>query len=301
MELDFERFRNREIKAKAIFEIREIDKPTSYEFIRKYHYLGDAKFFCVQAFGLFHRTTNTLVGCATYSLPQGIVALKGWFGLDNNTKNIYELSRLCLLPDLNGTNATSFLLGGSIKQLKKQGFVRAVITLADSSRHVGSIYQVCNFKYYGLTAQNQDFFTADGKVNPRGKTKDVHGVRLPRTRKHRYAYVLDPTLKVLYTEQEYKPEKGDHIEHECCHGTGIVYDARFDEYYTCPYCTGKLELIRKEEDEVKKVEERKIITYETDKMVDLAALKEKEPELFAELAADYPCENARYIYDVIAV
>lgn len=301
MELDFKRFRNREVKANAIFEIREITKPTSYEFIRKYHYLGDAKFFCVQAFGLFHRSTNTLVGCATYSLPQGNVALKGWFGLDNSTKDIYELSRLCLLPQLNGSNATSYLLGGSIKQLKKQGVVRAVITLADSNRHVGSIYQVCNFKYYGLTNAKSDFYRYDGKVNPRGATKDVRGVWIPRTQKHRYCYTLDPTLTVLYPEQHYKPMKDDYLAVECCHGTGVVHDNRFGENYTCPYCCGKFELITKEDEPVKKVEERKVITYETDKMVDLAALKEKEPELFAELAADYPCENARYIYDVIAV
>ena len=244
---DITRFKSREIKAKSIFEIKEIDKMTAYGFVRKYHYLGDAKFFCVQAFGLFYKKSGELVGCATYSLPQGIAALKGWFGLDNSTKNIYELSRLCLLPALNGTNATSFLFGGSIKCLKKQGFVRAVVTLADSSRHVGSIYQVCNFKYYGLTAQNQDFFTIDGKVNPRGKTVDVHGVRLPRTRKHRYCYVLDDTLKVLYPEQEYKPARDTRIEYECCCGSWLVHDQRYDEWFTCPYCFGKLQKIEEED------------------------------------------------------
>ena len=38
--------------------------------------------------------------------------------------------------------------------------------------------------------------------------------------------------------------------------------------------------------------------YETDKMIDIAKLKEKEPELFDELAADYPCEKGKYIFDV---
>ena len=41
-----EEFKNREIKAKQIFVIDEISKNEAYEFIRKYHYLGDAKFFC---------------------------------------------------------------------------------------------------------------------------------------------------------------------------------------------------------------------------------------------------------------
>lgn len=46
-------FSHREIKAKDVFYIKEIAKPQAYEFVSKYHYLGDAKFFCEQAFGLF--------------------------------------------------------------------------------------------------------------------------------------------------------------------------------------------------------------------------------------------------------
>lgn len=238
---DFDKFKNREIKAKSIFTIKEIDKTTAYNFVKTYHYLGDAKFFSVQAFGLFYKDVE-LVGVATYSQPQGNVALKGWFGLDNSNTNIYELSRLCMLPNLNGTNATSFLLGSSLRILKQQGRVRAVITLADSSRHIGSIYQVCNFKYYGLTDKKFDFFRFDGKVNPRGAVKDVHGVWISRSRKHRYCFIIDNSLKVNYQCQE-KPHEKEVIELNCCNGLRKVYDARFNEWYSCPYCTGKLELI----------------------------------------------------------
>lgn len=237
---EIEFFKHRDLKAKQVFYIKEISKPVAYEFVRQYHYLEDAKFFCEQAFGLFACSTNDLVGVATFSQPQGIAALKSWFGLTNQDKCVYELSRLCMLPILNGTNATSFLLGGSIKELKRQKKIKAVITLADSSRHVGSIYQVCNFKYYGLTKPASDFYRDDGKVNPRGKCGAWHGVYLPRTRKHRYAYVIDPSLKVLYDEQP-KPTLDDTQIRECCNGTGRVYDKRYNEWYTCPRCTGKIE------------------------------------------------------------
>lgn len=53
-----------------------------------------------------------------------------------------------------------------------------------------------------------------------------------------------------------------------------------------------------EKEEMKKVEETKTIKFETDKMIDLETLQEKEPELFDELANDYPCEEATYIYEV---
>ena len=237
---EIELFKNRDLKAKNVFYIKEISKPCAYNFVRQYHYLQDAKFFCEQAFGLYACSTRMLVGVATFCQPQGNVALKGWFGLTNQDKCVYELSRLCMLPILNGTNATSFLLGGSIKELKHQGKIKAVITLADSKRHVGSIYQVCNFKYYGLTDYKCDFFCEDGKVNPRGATKDKHGVWLPRSRKHRYAYIIDKHLKCLYDEQP-KPTTEEIFELACCNGTGRVYDNRFGEWYSCPRCTGRLE------------------------------------------------------------
>jgi hypothetical protein len=242
-------FAHRELKAKDVFYIKEITKTEAYDFVSKYHYLGDAKFFCEQAFGLFAIHGDNLLGVATFSQPQGNVALKGWFGLTNQDKCVYELSRLCMSPSLNRTNATSYLLGGSIKELKKQRKIKAVITLADSHRHVGSIYQVCNFKYYGLTAVKSDFYSSDGKVNPRGATKDKHGVWLPRSRKHRYAYVIDNKLKVLY-EECHKPNVDATEDVDCCHGTHKVYDNRFHEWYTCPRCTGSLKFIEKDVESV---------------------------------------------------
>ena len=239
---DFEKFKNRQIKAKGLFYVKEVDKPTAYEFVKLYHYLGDAKFFAVQSFGLFHKKTNRLVGVATYSLPQGTCTPKSWFSLSVNDKNIYELSRLCMVPELNGTNATSYLLGASIRELKKQKFVRAVITLACSDRHVGSIYQVCNFKYYGLSEPKNDFYIENGGLKSRGATKNIKGAWLPRARKHRYAYILDETLRCNYEEQP-KPSVEEVIPLKCCNGTLQVHDGRFDVWYTCPKCTGVLKRI----------------------------------------------------------
>lgn len=235
-----EKFLNREVKAKEIFEVIEVTKSEAYEFVKTYHYLGDAKFFSKYSYGLILKTNNKLVGVTTFSNPQGNVALKGWFGLPNTDQTVLELSRLCIIPELNGSNATSFLLGTSIKSLKKEG-IKAVITLADDSRHSGSIYQVCNFKYYGLTDKKSDFFRWDGKVNPRGSTKEVQGVWIPRTRKHRYAYIIDESLSCNYNEEP-KPQKGDTNHYDCCSGEKKVYDNRFNVWYVCPKC-GEMEEI----------------------------------------------------------
>lgn len=231
-------FKDRMLKANSIFRINPINNAIAYNFVKQYHYLGDAKFFAMYAFGLYERESHQLVGVATYSIPQGTVSLQSWFGLGTDTKDIMELSRLCMLPELNGTNATSYLLGNSIKLLRKH-HIRAVITLAAQNRHVGSIYQVCNFKYYGLSDQKTDFYRADGKKNPRGETKDSHGVWITRPRKHRYAYIMDKHLKCLLSECTI-PKLGDIRHYDCCSGTHKVYDTRFHEYYSCPICTGKL-------------------------------------------------------------
>jgi hypothetical protein len=226
-------FKNRKVKAKEIFTIKEVEKTTAFNFISKFHYLKESKFFAKYCYGLF--VNDTLVGCSTFSNPQGIVAMKSWFGLENDNQDVLELSRLCMLPILNGSNATSYLLGNSITKLKTKQ-VKAVITLADDSRHVGSIYQVCNFKYYGLTDKKTDFFTADGRVNPRGQTKDIQGVWLPRNRKHRYAYIIDKKLICLLNEEK-RPSIENTNNYECCNGTNIVLDKRFNVSYSCPKCS----------------------------------------------------------------
>ena len=220
LETDIEQFKAREVKAKDIFTISNLNKPLAYDFVRQYHYLGDAEFFAKYAFGLW--LDGELVGVAAFSNPQGTTALKGWFGLENDDQSVLELTRLCMLPALNQTNATSYLLSHSMQMLHRFYGVRAVITLADASRHIGSIYQVCNFKYYGLANDKSDFYRwPDGKKNPRGEVSALEGVWIPRTKKHRYAYIMDKRLKCLYKEQDAPKTKGK-IPRFCC-GGGTKY------------------------------------------------------------------------------
>lgn len=226
-------FKERRVKANSVFTVETITKNEAFDFVSIYHYLGKAKFFTKFCYGLFFE--GKLVGVATFSNPQGIVTLQSWFDLDNTNQTVMELHRLCMLPELNGSNATSYLLSMAIKKLRRGG-IQAVITLADNSRHSGSIYQICNFKYYGLTDKKTDFYTADGRVNPRGSTKDIRGTWLPRTQKHRYAYIVDKNLKCLLTE-ETKPSKDATSNYDCCGGGLVVLDKRFNEEHPCPKCT----------------------------------------------------------------
>lgn len=237
-----ELFKNREIKAKQIFTIKEIDRSEGFDFIKKYHYLKDSKYLSMYNYGLF--IEDVLVGVATYSLPQGTMTLKNWFNInDNSYREIQELMRLCVIPELNKSNATSYLLRNSSNLLRKTYGVRAVITLADSKRHVGSIYQVSSFKYYGLTKKETDFYSADGRKGVRGKLSEMHGCYVARTQKHRYAIIYDEKLNCNHKEVPY-PKQDMRLFPNCCNGTKQVYDKRFNETFTCPLCVGKLKFIK---------------------------------------------------------
>lgn len=238
-----EMFKNREVKAKDIFVVEQINVKVARNLITNYHYLGTKKFMITYAYGIRMKEDSEYLGVAVFGQVGGIVALKGWFGLSNDkNKGIFELTRLVMNPILNGTNATSYLLSKGLKELKKQG-ARAVVSLADSSKHYGYIYQACNFGYYGISNPKTDFYcNVNGvlKVNPRGATSNVQGVWLPRTQKYRYCYIIDKELVPKYAKEEY-PKGDTHIQPKCCNGSHIVYDNRFNKYYTCPKCTGKLE------------------------------------------------------------
>jgi len=129
------------------------------------------------------------------------------FGLPRgNYPDLLEMSRLVLQPELNGNNLGSRFIAFSLRELKKCK-IRAVISYADSSRHVGAIYQASNFNYYGLSPQKNDFIFANGKKLSRGKSKGFEGVWIPRSRKHRYIYLLDKSLNVIWPKESYPKQK----------------------------------------------------------------------------------------------
>ncbi|MCQ2210049.1 MAG: hypothetical protein MJZ34_07130 [Paludibacteraceae bacterium] len=80
------------------------------------------------------------------------------------------------------------------------------------------------------------------KIIQRGDWSKLRGVWLPRTRKHRYAYIFDKTLVCLHKEQPHPTQKNT-ISVECCQGTKKVIDNRNGITYTCPKCCGYMHII----------------------------------------------------------
>lgn len=202
--------------SKASFCIQRIDKQTGWELLKKHHYLAttgkSVSYKSGYNYGLFK--DDILLGiCVFTGLPVPELVY-GMFGLPREQQEgMFELSRLCIDPTIQGVehNITSWFVSRSLRQLKKDAEVKAVLSYADTEHHSGTIYRACNFKYYGRTAPKKDFWIrleddTYKKLN-RGKTKGVDGEWRPRSDKHRFLIVYDKTLNCLWPEKDYKQEQ----------------------------------------------------------------------------------------------
>lgn len=194
---------------KSEYHIDKISKREAGEILLKYHYLKDLSkgFKSGYNYGLFKKNEFSplniggLLGvCIFTGLPVPEIA-KGAFGLARNEQQeLFELSRLCIHPNTQSWeyNITSWFVSRSIRQLRKDTKVKAIISYADSDFHNGTIYRACNFKYCGLTDPKKDFYYADGTKHSRGKIKGIVGEWKERSRKHRYVMMFDKNLKLLW-------------------------------------------------------------------------------------------------------
>lgn len=92
-------------------------RPVSYQdtipFIMGIHYAR--RMPCIQyAFGLFDGVQ--MIGCVTYGQPASPSLCIGVCGKEYK-RNVLELNRLVILPEKNGGNYASMLVGQSLKQL----------------------------------------------------------------------------------------------------------------------------------------------------------------------------------------
>ena len=200
---------------KSDFYIDRVGKEDIKDLLYTYHYLKDESkdFKSGFNYGLFRssvsdilRIDSCLGACVFTGIPVPEIAV-GAFGLERNQQEgIYELSRLCIHPDLQKEehNITSWFVSRSIRRFKKDARVRAILSYADANHHVGTIYRACNFTYYGLTAPKKDFYYADGTKHSRGSVKGLEGEWKERSRKHRYLMIFDKELQKRLTWKQEK-------------------------------------------------------------------------------------------------
>ena len=201
---------------KSDFFIDKVCKEEIKDLLYTFHYLKDESkdFKSGFNYGLYRNTFTDVLrvggclgACIFTGLPVPEIAV-GAFGLERNQQDgIYELSRLCIHPDVQKEeyNITSWFVSRCIKRFRKDARVRAILSYADSSRHDGIIYRACNFRYYGLTDSKKDFYYADGTKHSRGSVRGADGEWRDRSRKHRYLMVFEKQLKerLLWEEKKY--------------------------------------------------------------------------------------------------
>ena len=196
---------------KSDFYIDRVSKEEIKDLLYTHHYLKDESkdFKSGFNYGLFKSTFECplniggCLGTCVFTVPEIAV---GAFGLERNQQQgIYELSRLCIHPDIQKEeyNITSWFLSRCIRRFRKDATVRAILSYADADHHTGIIYRACNFQYYGLTDPKKDFYYADGTKHSRGSIRGADGEWRDRSRKHRYLMVFEKGLKPLWKEEKY--------------------------------------------------------------------------------------------------
>ena len=204
---------------KSDFYIDRVGKEEIKDLLYTHHYLKDESkdFKSGFNYGLFRSSVSDILrvggcmgACIFTGLPVPEIAV-GAFGLERNQQEgIYELSRLCIHPDVQKEehNITSWFVSRCIKRFRKDANPRAIISYADASKHSGIIYRASNFSYRGMTDPKKDFWIeqSDGSFikHSRGPTKGLKGEWRERTRKHRFVLLFDKSLNIKWNEQEWK-------------------------------------------------------------------------------------------------
>lgn len=112
------------------------------------HYTKGGSNTYVYMHGLYRKSDDRLCGIAWWLPPTRVAAESV---NKDEWKKVLALTRLVILPGL-PTNSCSFLLGKSIKEIKKEGRFVSLVTYADDARgHTGQIYKATNWTFIGKT------------------------------------------------------------------------------------------------------------------------------------------------------
>jgi hypothetical protein len=201
---------------KEEYYIDKVKKCEVKDLLNTFHYLRhESKDFKISpySYGLYRNSVTDVLhigGCCAVciftKIPVPEIAV-GAFGLQRHEQEgLYELSRLCVHPDIQREeyNITSWFVSRCIKKFRKDTEVKAILSYADSSHHSGIIYRATNFKYYGMSESKKDFYYEDGTKHSRGPIKGLKGEWRERSRKHRYLMIFDKELEKKLTWKEEK-------------------------------------------------------------------------------------------------
>lgn len=171
--------------------VRDIAQPECENFIKTFHYSKGCSRTAVYRHGLFHKDSDYLCGAILWLPPTKNCAVS--VNPDNWTR-VLSLSRLAIHPAIL-KNGESFLIGRSIRMIKKLQKWKSLVTFADMSQgHTGTIYRATNWEYVGESTSNIRWVDSEGrqvsvlstKSRSVAEMKALGYVNTGRFRKHKF-------------------------------------------------------------------------------------------------------------------
>jgi hypothetical protein len=170
----------------------------AYELVKAFHYAKSGSNTACYLHGLFRRDDwMRCMGVAWWLPPTKNAAIATF---DGDWRRVLSLSRLVLTPEV-PTNGASFLIGESIKIIRREGKWDCLVTYADGWRgHDGKIYRATNWEYMGIASLSPTWVTKNGELVARKsgpKTRTILEMeKLGHTRigtfpKHKFRMVIN--------------------------------------------------------------------------------------------------------------
>lgn len=185
---------------KADYLVRGIELSEARALVEAHHYAKGGSITRVFTHGLAHRDApEAILGAAWWLPPTKAAAVS----VDENWRGVLSLSRLVIVPGM-PTNAASFLLGQSIKLIRKDPRWTSLVTYADSGQgHTGAIYRATNWEYAGMMPGHTTWKTPEGGQVSRKSTNKTRNhaemaalgyINAGRSGKHKFTMRLHPSV-----------------------------------------------------------------------------------------------------------
>lgn len=175
----------------ADYYVASVDLKVARELVSKHHYAGGGSNTRVFTHGLFRVGSDEPLGVAWWIPPTKAAALS----VNIEWRGVLSLTRLVIVPGM-PTNAASYLLGQSMKLIRKDPRWFSLVTYADEGEgHTGAIYRATNWEYVGIRPGDPVYKSAEGRHVARkagGKTRtnaemlELGYLNTGRTRKHKF-------------------------------------------------------------------------------------------------------------------
>jgi hypothetical protein len=139
------------------YHVKTCSLASATALISAHHYARGAANTAVFRHGLYRG--DAMVGAALWMPPTKVAAAS----VSEDWQGVICLSRLVVIPG-EPTNAASFLLGRSIRAIRRDGRYHTLLTYADESMgHTGVIYRATNWTYVGRTKGDPAYVDAVGR------------------------------------------------------------------------------------------------------------------------------------------